>query len=489
MSDADVHDGHESPPPESNDDNRGTGRKRFQRDAMETLTALKDDSAHAREALGTMQIDGASSRTLLESIGANIAQLVKRMSGNGRASTTGSGSATVAGADGGADTNNTQFALTNPGYGHGDTGGPGPGASNAGVDDASSYVDDGSFDGSASFDGQRFKDNEATADARNQEERRKDVAKARRAAERLEWAKPNRKAHWMLSGAPPINHQQAVMQSVLDTRVKVSDQVHRTLSNLTMFRVRSFMPRDAMPMEIVPINVRMYIMGQSLVTLAAESVPKVPQIPHAERAIRLQRVQKLFDSFATGLKVLTFYCDKYRALVADPKTGTVIGDMIDEDMADWSRRLHKECATAGPGTYDPPQSAAELPPVIVPEWVHLTPFLESGTLAIANARAKGKLNRSASSGQAASPGKPAAKRTEDCRQFAEGRCQRTNCKYRHRTTGAGSSEKGGKKRNKGDSTTNPAKKKAKKAKAAAATAAKKPAAEAAAAEPDGDESE
>ena len=113
----------------------------------------------------------------------------------------------------------------------------------------------------------------------------------------------------MLSGSPPINHQQAVMQSVLDTRVKVSDQVHRTLSNLTMFRVRSFMPRDAMPMEIVPINVRMYIMGQSLVTLAAESVPKVPQIPHAERAIRLQRVQKLFDSFATGLKVLTFYCD------------------------------------------------------------------------------------------------------------------------------------------------------------------------------------
>lgn len=62
--------------------------------------------------------------------------------------------------------------------------------------------------------------------------------------------------------------------------------------------------------------------------------------------------------------------------------------MLDQDIDDWTRRIHLECATIGPNMYEPPESVTKLPSVMVPDWHHMGTFLNSGALAIASVKAK-----------------------------------------------------------------------------------------------------
>ncbi|CAM9296621.1 unnamed protein product [Laminaria digitata] len=300
-----------------------------------------------------------------------------------------------------------------------------------------------------------------------------DNAKALRAALRSEWRKPDRRAHWLLSGAPPVNHSQTVLQTIFGARTKVSPQVHAMLAGLTQFSVREFMPRDAMTTEEMPPETRMGIMAHSVVTLAAKSVPKEPK---EERARCLERVERLHRGFQVGVTLLTRHSMKNREAMADPDMANDIAAYIDEDMATWTERVYLEVVDMEKTSLVTPTRATDLSPVPVPDWFVLTSFLSSGMLALANMRAKTKRKKPTSPGQLPNRVKPAVK-SKDCRRFLDGRCNKKNCRYRHRTSdvAAGNEPKSGDKRGQAAAATTPMAKKPKVSKASTKAKASVPA--------------
>lgn len=286
---------------------------------------------------------------------------------------------------------------------------------------------------------------------------RKDKAKALNAALRSEWGKLNRRAHWLLSGAPPIHHSQTILQAIFGERTNVSPSVHTMLTDLTQFSVRAFMPRDAMTTEEIPLETRMSNMAQAVVTLAAESVPKEPK---GERAHCLRRVKLLRNGFMAGVNLLTRHSMEHRETVTDPDMAKRIAAFIDADMATWTDLVHLEVVYVGKTNPVTPPHAIDLSPVPIPDWCILTAFLSSGELTLACKQAMTKREN------------PAIK-SEDCRRFLQGRCNRKNCWYRHRTSDAvaGSEPKSGGKRGQAAAATTPSAKIRRSAKALATTKA------------------
>ena len=76
--------------------------------------------------------------------------------------------------------------------------------------------------------------------ARLQSEGEKEAAAADRKFLRREWADVNRRAHWLLSGAQPMDHSNATLQGILGHSIDVTSEVHDMIATLNGFKVRAF---------------------------------------------------------------------------------------------------------------------------------------------------------------------------------------------------------------------------------------------------------
>lgn len=307
----------------------------------------------------------------------------------------------------------------------------------------------------------------ASREPARQSERRKEVAKARRAALRRDWADDKKRAYWLLSGTPPFAHTETIVEAVLGAGTKMTPQVFTMLTGLFEFQVRAFMPRESMDDDEVPIQTRMRIMAGSVVRLAARSIPKEPM---EERDCCLRRVRFLHTGFKSGVDLLTRHCVEYMQATKDPGFCRLIAENIDRDMATWTGRVHVQGATIP----EYPQSALHLSPVKVPRWKALREFLSTGALMLAQVKIRSKREIPTSPRRAVNRRKPAAVNTEDCRRFLQGRCKNPKCRYRHRTIDAIASRevKCGDKRGVAAANPPPAAKKSKGAKASHSATAK-----------------
>lgn len=258
-----------------------------------------------------------------------------------------------------------------------------------------------------------------------------------------------------------MEHGQTFLQSIFESSTKISPQVHAMLAELNQFRVHAFRPFHAASTDDVPLQERMQIMSQAVVTLVLKSVPKTPG---DERDRCRARVRLLSEAFKVGVTLLTHHSMVNMKAMNDPPMAELITQLIDEDMAAWTRKVQIAVATLGHDRQSPPGSERELSPIPVPEWVTLKAFFDSGALVLANESTKSKPGTPKAVG--GSTRKQPATKVKDCRRFLQGKCNKANCKYRHRATQAvaSSQPKGGDKWGASKPATTHAPKKAKGAK-------------------------
>lgn len=216
---------------------------------------------------------------------------------------------------------------------------------------------------------------DASNPARLQSEGEKEAAAADRKFLRREWADVNRRAHWLLSGAQPMDHSKATLQGILGHSIDVTSEVHDMIATLNGFKVRAFGPWCSVTADSVPLETRMRIMSQAVIKMVAKSIPSTPG---REQQWCLRRVKFMFRAFKEGVDTLVATSVRCPRAMTDPSMKRILADYIDRDMSDWTARVHCDSASVGHNQRSPPPSETTLPPILTPEWVRLKAFLASG---------------------------------------------------------------------------------------------------------------
>jgi len=256
-----------------------------------------------------------------------------------------------------------------------------------------------------------------------EEEIEKEEAQLKRKTFRTWWSNRERRALWVLAGAPPWSLDAVTIQNVLQETVNATRTVCTILSSMSSFDVRAFAPRGADSRDAIPIDTRLAVLGKSLIMILATCLPGDPE----ERRHCSERIGTLDVAFERGLIRQRSAASRCTRALALPTVVAVVHNHINRDVGEWtsdvqslSASMEHSCCSS------PPASATEFPPVPVPTWHGLITFLDSGSLDLQQQRL-----------MMAPPGTAARKirgknRPQVCPSFQKGGdCQRPHCKFRH----------------------------------------------------------